>query len=139
MESRAIFLPVCAQVCLTFGVWIWLYVTRVGTMKRKRIHPQVLADEKRAQELLKDVVNPSDNFENLFELPVLFYVAALLIFVTGLTDGPYILGAWAFVALRALHSLIHCTYNKIMHRFYAYLASSLVLWVMWIRVAIQLI
>jgi len=139
MESKAIFLPVCAQVCLTFAVWIWLYVTRLGTMKRKRIHPQVLADEKRSQELLKDVVNPSDNFENLFELPVLFYVAALVIFVTGLTDDLYILGAWAFVVFRVLHSLIHCTYNKIVHRFNAYLASSLVLWAMWIRIAIQLI
>jgi len=40
---------------------------------------------------------------------------------------------------RVLHSLIHCTYNKIVHRFNAYLASSLVLWAMWIRIAIQLI
>jgi hypothetical protein len=43
--------------------------------------------------------------------------------------------AWIFVGLRALHSAIHCTYNRTLHRFGAYLASSLVLIAMWIRVA----
>ena len=88
---------------------------------------------------LKSAVNPSDNFENLFEMPVLFYVAALLIFVTGLTDPIYVFGAWAFVALRAIHSIVHCTYNKIMHRFYFYAASSIVLWLMWFRISYQLL
>lgn len=139
MDPKAILLPVCAQVLLTLMVWIVLYITRVGTMKRKRIHPQVLADEAKSSMLLKDVVNPSDNFENLFELPVLFYVAALLISTNGITDLIYVTSAWLFVAFRAIHSLIHCSYNKIMHRFYAYLVSSFILWGIWFRIAWQIL
>jgi hypothetical protein len=39
--------------------------------------------------------------------------------------------AWAFVALRVVHSAIQCTYNRVWHRFYAYLAGGLVLWTLW--------
>lgn len=34
---------------------------------------------------------------------------------------------WAYVALRVLHSVVQCGYNKIEHRFAAFAASCLVL------------
>ena len=46
--------------------------------------------------------------------------------------------AWLFVALRIVHSAIHCTYNKVIHRFYAYLAGGSVLWVLWAVLALGL-
>ena len=138
MESKAIFLPLCAQVIVTLLVWIWMYITRIGTLWRSGVDTQELADESRSQEILKAVVNPSDNFENLFELPVLFYVAILVIFSAHLADDFYLKAAWAFVALRAIHSFIHCTYNRIIHRFTAYALGAVVLWVIWIRIVGQL-
>ena len=35
------------------------------------------------------------------------------------------------MALRALHSLIHVTYNRVVHRFLVYVASTLLLFGMW--------
>src|SRR4051812_718245 len=105
--------PLCAMVLLTFLVWVWMYYLRLTTIRKSGKNPQVLADEAKAQALLKDVVNPSDNFENLFEMPVLFYVAALTVLQAGLVDDIFIRMAWAFVGLRGVHSLIHCTYNRI--------------------------
>jgi len=43
--------------------------------------------------------------------------------------------AWGFVILRVVHSAIHCSYNRVMHRFFAYLISCLFLMFMWIRLA----
>jgi hypothetical protein len=43
--------------------------------------------------------------------------------------------AWGFVVLRAVHSLVHCSYNRVMHRFIAYMISCLFLLFMWIRLA----
>ena len=139
MESRSALLPVCAMVLVTLAVWIYLYITRVGELRRQRIHPQVLADAKRSDEVLKDVVNPSDNFENLFEVPVLFYVLVGSVLLAGLNDIYYIYGFWLFVSFRAIHSFIHCTYNKIMHRFTAYAMSSSVVWFLWLRFTVQLL
>ena len=43
------------------------------------------------------------------------------------------------VLVRAVHSLVHCSYNKVMHRFAAYVAGALVLWAMWARLAWHLL
>ena len=47
--------------------------------------------------------------------------------------------SWAFVGFRFLHSLIHCTYNDVNHRFTAYLLSCLVLLFLWLRIAMFII
>ena len=130
MPVNPILAPILAMVGVTFVVWIVLYVQRIGEMRRRRIDPQRLASSSEASALLEDR-RAADNFRNLFELPVLFHVGALAALATGV-GGPVLTGlAWAFVVLRAAHSFVHCTYNRVMHRFTAYVLSTLVLWAMW--------
>lgn len=131
--------PLLAMVALTVLVWGWLYVTRVREVRAKRIPVQELANRSRATQVLQNVSGPSDNLLNLFELPVLFYVAVLLLYVTDRGDGIYLVMAWAYALLRAAHSFIHCTYNRVTHRFGVYLLSGVVLWLMWIRLASQIL
>jgi hypothetical protein len=120
-------------VGLTAAVWLWMYITRVREIRRRRLRIQDLASAGAANEALKEVAGPSDNLINLFEIPVLFYVLVILLYVTGVSDTGYLAGAWAFVLLRVLHSLIHSSYNQVMHRFPVYVLSTLVLWGMWAR------
>jgi len=47
--------------------------------------------------------------------------------------------AWSFVALRVLHSAIHCGYNRVMHRFLVYIAGACVLWALWGYLSIGLL
>jgi hypothetical protein len=47
--------------------------------------------------------------------------------------------AWAYVACRALHSLIHLTYNNVLHRLAAFAASNVVLLVIWIRLVLAVL
>lgn len=127
---RAIFLPAFAMVLLTLVVWLRMYTTRVAQMKRERIHPQAVATSAQAAARLTDS-RAADNFRNLFELPVLFYLALVVAAVAGLATDATLALAWLFVLLRVVHSAIQCSYNKVMHRFQAYLAGSVVLWVLW--------
>jgi len=129
MTQQAIFLPMLAMVVLTIAVTLRMYVSRIGEMKRERIHPQSVATSAQAAAKLTDT-RAADNLRNLFELPVLFYVAVLVAAQTGHTTTTLVL-AWLFVALRVLHSLIHCSYNKVMHRFKVFLAGFAVLCVLW--------
>jgi hypothetical protein len=57
-------------------------------------------------------------------------------FVTRRVDSAYVDAAWIFVAFRALHSTVHCTFNAVMLRFYLYLISTLAVWFIAIRAAI---
>ena len=96
-------------------------------MRKHRISPQKLALSGQAAELLKNT-NASDNFRNLFEVPVL---------VGGSDSLLLTVLAWLFVALRYLHSLIHLTHNTVMQRFKVYVAGTLVVYTMWIVTALK--
>ena len=39
--------------------------------------------------------------------------------------------AWAFVVLRIAHSLIHLSYNRVVHRLAAFTASNVALATLW--------
>lgn len=138
MDDNVIWLPALAMAALTFVVWWRMYFMRVGQMKRERIHPQKVATSAAASALLTDS-RAADNFRNLFELPVLFYVALVIADRIALVDAIVLGLAWMFVALRILHSAIHVTYNKVMHRFMAYVGGGLVLWVLWGYLALGLL
>ncbi|MGV8940139.1 MAG: MAPEG family protein [Lysobacter sp.] len=138
MNEKAIFLPALAMVALTVVVWFRMYFMRVAQMKRERIHPQAVASSAQSAALLTDS-RAADNFRNLFELPVLFYLALVVAAVCGLATATLLGLAWLFVALRVLHSAIQCSYNKVMHRFKAYLAGGMILWAIWILLAVGLL
>ena len=138
MDARSIYLPALAMAGLTFAVWWRMYFMRIGQMKRERIHPQKVATSAQASALLTDS-RAADNFSNLFELPVLFYVALVVAAQIGMVDGVSLVLSWAFVALRVAHSWIHVTYNKVMHRFAVYVAGGMVLWLLWAYLAVGLL
>lgn len=138
MDARLIFWPAVAMVALTLVVQMRMYLTRVGEMKRERIHPQAVASSAQAAARFIDT-RAADNFRNLFEVPVLFYPALIVAFLTAQVSVLTLALAWLFVALRIMHSAIHCSYNKVMHRFYAYVGGSWVLWILWGVLAVGLL
>lgn len=140
MSQQAILAPVLATMMLTGVVWIYMYVRRIRFITRTRLSPGELAIPGTLARLSPAAVaNPADNFRNLFEMPVLFYVLALALMITQRVDATYLGAAWVFAAFRVLHSAVHCTINIVMLRFYLYLISALALWFMVGRAALQLL
>ncbi len=138
MTSNPILLPMFAMVVLTFVVWTRLFVVRVREMRARRIRPQSVATSRKRAEAFEDT-RASDNFVNLFELPLLFHLLCLVLLVTQVDNAWFVYGAWLYVGLRAVHSAIQCTCNRVMHRFQVYLASTLVLIVLWIALGVRLL
>ena len=135
MSFNPILLPLLTMVFLTFAVWVYLFALRIPEIKRRRINPEDLKDRAEAHQLLTVSAAASNNLKNLFEVPVLFYVAGMLAMLLLIQDGLLVLLAWGFVILRIVHSIIQCTYNRVMHRFIVYLISCLFLVFLWIRLA----
>jgi len=133
MYFKPLLLPLLAQVALTFIVIVVMYQKRVAEMKSKQIHPQQIKTRVKSKELLTGSAASADNYSNLFELPVLFYTAILLTLMLMVQDSILVILAWTFVAARGLHSLIHVTYNRVMHRFSVFIFSSFVLLAFWVR------
>ena len=83
------------------------------------------------------VERPARTFNNLMQLPMLFYVACLAILITRECDRAQVLLAWLFVALRVVHSAIYIAWNYVPARFTAWVAGSIALGVLWWRFAAQ--
>jgi hypothetical protein len=137
MKQAMIFAPMFALMGLTFVVWVYLYARRLPFIRSLDGGPEQFAPAEFARLSPPAVSNPSDNFKNLFELPVLFYGLAGYLFVTQSVDQVYLTAAWVFVLFRVLHSAVHCTVNIVVLRFGLYLMASLALWFMLGRAILQ--
>ena len=130
MEMVYIIYPIAALLVLSAVVWFAMTITRLRSFGDVK-DPSAIGTRDKVQSMLKGSARlTSDNFDNLFEVPVLFYVLTILIAITGTVSLFYVVCAWIFVALRCVHSAIQCTYNNVMHRFAAYGVATLVLWLM---------
>jgi hypothetical protein len=136
MTPNAFYLLLAAlgMVLLTFLVGVRMFHSRVHEMRRKRLHPQTSATTQTLAGRLEDV-QAADNFRNLFETPVLFYALVACAMAVSYVPPWLVIGAWCYFGLRIAHSLIHCTYNRVMHRLAIFaLSFSLVvaLWVVYV-------
>lgn len=120
---------------LTLAVGMRMLAVRVGEMKTHRIHPQQVALSGERAQRFRDT-RASDNYNHLFELPVLFYALCALALASGEVASWLVIGAWTFVALRLVHSVIQCTYNKVFHRFLVFIAGYVLLAGLWVAVAL---
>lgn len=139
MNANAIHLvgALLALVLLTACIGAMLLFRRVREARLKRIHPQAISTSTKMAARLEDV-QAADNFRNLFEVPVMFYALVAVALATRQTPQWLVVGAWAFVALRLVHSLIHCTYNKVFHRLGAFAAGFVLLVLLWIAFFLSL-
>jgi hypothetical protein len=137
MNQQLLLQPVVALFIVTGIVWAIMYIRRLSFMFANQIDPQTVATpESMASALPAHINHASNNLKNLFELPVVFYAVCAFLLLTQRVDVLFLNAAWAYVGLRALHSLIHCTVNTVKFRFTAYFLSSLVLWFMVARLAV---
>ncbi|WP_353571212.1 MAPEG family protein [Candidatus Albibeggiatoa sp. nov. BB20] len=137
MEQNLILLPIFALVALTFGIGIWLGKLRFAAVKQGDLNPKYyeLNQGDKAPDYLTKV---SHNYDNLLALPILFYVIAILLFVTEQVEIVQIILAWVFVASRYIHSYIHTTHNNVRSRMKAFLFGVVILISMWCLYFVQM-
>jgi len=131
--------PVLALILWTFVMWIWMYKRRIPAMNAISKNPQKFIDDPELWEKMpSSAKNVADNYNHLHEQPVIFYALMFYISLNTQADDIYMYLAWAYVAIRVVHSLIQVTTNKVMHRFSLFALGTVVLMVMGLRAAIGL-
>jgi hypothetical protein len=131
MTQDLIFGPMGALALLTFIVLGFIPATRFPAVFAGKVTPDdfKLGESPRVP---PNVAVTNRNYMNLLELPVLFYIGGLMYYVAGRVTETTLYVAWAYVALRALHSAIHLSYNNVLHRLVAFALSNVVLVTFWI-------
>ena len=131
MNQSSIFVPVGLLAFWTFGVLLLIPFRRF----RAGFAGRVTADDFRYGESARvpgDVSIPNRNYMNLLEMPMLFYVICLMLYVSHRVQPGFMWLAWTYVGLRVLHSLIHLTYNNVRHRLVLFALSNFVIVTMWV-------
>ena len=105
MNNNLILQPAITLALFTLTILLLILMKRV----RAAVNKQVQIDDFKYGE--SDTVPiwvclPNRNFMNLLEVPILFYVVSIFIFITQHVDMLFVYLAWAYVVLRIVHSAI---------------------------------
>ena len=130
LDKHLILWPMAVLAALTFFVLTVMPFLRVVAVRsgKARVSDFKLGESERVPDSARLI---NRNYMNLLELPVLFYVAALIAFADNKVNGVTLGLAWAFVALRYAHSLVHLTINKVLLRLALFASSATVLLGLW--------
>lgn len=137
--NLAILWPTVALAALIFAVWFLLLRKRFAHIADNRPTAADFANAEAAGRYFRPVERPAQNLTNLFEMPVLYFALVPLLIMTASASGAQVALAWAFVALRLAHTVIHIGPNTIKTRARLYIASSAMLFAMWLGFIIDLL
>jgi hypothetical protein len=129
-EHSPILAPVVALIAWSLVMWVWMYARRIPAMQAAKIDTMNLVGGSAAE--LKAAIPaqaqwPADNYNHLMEQPTLFYAIALTLALLGAGGGLNLAIAWAYVALRIVHSVVQATVNRVIVRFGIFTLSTLCL------------
>jgi len=123
--------PMFAMVLLTFAVAAATLRIRIDAARSGKVESAYFK-LMQGDDLPESLIKSSRHFNNLFEMPVLFYVVCTVYLALDVHSGFALFVAWLFVLFRCLHTWIHLGYNNVMHRFGAFMAGNVCILLLWI-------
>lgn len=133
--TTAMFWPMIAHVFLVFWLYGLLIVRRNKYTFKDRESAIKLRD--RGEEARESYL-VNRNIANQFELPVLFHIACLLLYITDADNIVTIVLAWLFVLSRYAHSYVHVTSNRLRQRGALFGIGFVLVVCLWVWLAIWL-
>lgn len=131
----AMLAPMAGLVALTAVVWLLMVTARNVAVMRGRIDAAQFVHYA-GKDFDERIERPARTFNNLFQVPLLFYVAALAMMSTGRIDAAQLQLAWLFVALRVVHAVVYLGWNHVPSRFAAWVAGCITLGAIWVRLVL---
>ncbi len=135
MYEHGMIAPVVALVIWSMIMLIWLYATRIPAMQKAKVRPGE-ATKAQMEALPGGAPNVANNYNHLMEQPTLFYAIALALSMISVSTWGVLALAWAYVALRVIHSLVQALGNRIEIRFALFVLSNIPLFALTVVAAV---
>lgn len=124
--------PMAALVVLTFVVALLMLRERIRAVKSHQVSLGYFrVYENKGTELPARMLVTQRCFQNLLEIPPLFYIACLAAMVLGYEGAVSLTLAWVYVLCRVWHVFIHLGANNVLWRMRVFLLGNLVLLALW--------
>lgn len=129
--------PALAQIFWSFIVLAIMFLRRKKAFASREVG---LADVAVSTERYPDSARlAAANFSNQFETPVLFFALILIAIHVGATGYVMAVLAWAYVATRVVHTLIHTGSNRMLQRAVIFAIGAGCLFFMWVGIVIAIL
>lgn len=138
MSPEMMIYPAIAMFFLTFVVLGLTARARFAAVKNGDVHPAYFKEYNRG-DLHGKVQVYSRHMQNHFEVPPIFYAVVLFTVAMNVSTWLSVILAWAFVALRVVHTVVHLGGNNVVLRFSTFGLSFLTLSGLWLHLFIQLL
>jgi len=131
MDRSAIVFPAVAMFFLTASLIARMAYLRITAVQRGEISLGYfrLYNEGAQPDRLQLI---GRHVQNHFEVPPLFYVVVLFLYVTESVTPLAVALAWLYFALRCVHSVVHLGSNDVTRRLLVWATSLLVLSGLWL-------
>ena len=129
MTIRDVLLPLFVEVILTFVLLFWMAYLRTSAVASGSTNTRDIA--LREPKWPAGATQVANAFHNQLELPILFYVLAILAWDTHHAGTVFVALAWLFVILRVIQAVVHVTDNHVRRRGLAFILGAIVLAIMW--------
>jgi len=120
-------------VILTMVIMVLTARVRIESVQSGTV-PQSYYSLMEGHDIPDFVAKTTRNFNNLFEVPTLFYAGGAVYLALDQAGQLPIISAWIFVAARVMHSIIHLSYNDVLHRLVIFAIGNLSVLVMWLGI-----
>lgn len=111
MKQSLIFVPILAHIGLVFCLYALLLLRKIKAHKRGEVDRKEAALNCKAWP--DEVVKVSNNLDNQFEAPMLFYALCFIHFGASIVTTLTLYLAWFFVLTRFLHAAVHTGSNYV--------------------------
>lgn len=141
MAYDPILAPVIALVAWTLVMMVCMYLLRIPALGRAvDIRTWQGGTGAQIEAMLEPRAQwPAHNYNHLHEQPTLFYAVCLSLAMMDQGAGLNLWLAWAYVALRVLHSIVQATWNLVKVRFAIFALASLCLFALTVHAGAALL
>lgn len=137
LVDKLLILAMGAQVFLALVILVRLGIERVPRVARGEVDVAKVSVDRSGSHTKAQLL--SNSFDSQFQLPVLFFVAALICLQAGTVGWFEVSLAWLFVAARYAHAFLHTTTNPLYPRFFVFCAGLAVLAVFWLWLVVRIV
>jgi len=137
MDGISILYPLLAHILLVLSLYTLLIVRKSKAIKAKTVDFKKTALNNKAWP--EDVVQVSNNLDNQFESPLVFYGLCIITVLVGAVNS-FALGlSVAYVVFRYIHAYVHVGTNYVPHRLRAFALSLFALLLLLIQTTVHIL
>ena len=133
--TEATLWPMFAHVALIYALYFLLSKRRFAAVRAGRAKAAQFRENRSEPD---ESVAARNSLANQFELPILFYVASILLYLVDADNLATVALGWLFVLSRYAHAYVHVTSNRLRYRRPAFIVGFVAVGLLWAWLAVWL-